>query len=843
MASRFHIIRVDPDLPEPLRRLRDLAMNLRWTWHAETRTLFRNIDPDLWREVKGNPVLMLARVPRDRLASLAHDAAYLERVDHAHHELLAYLSRPAWFQESHPDWGEARIAYFSAEFGISEALHLYSGGLGILAGDHMKSASDLGLPLVGVGLAYRFGYLTQRVNGDGWQEETFEENDFEAMGLVRETNADGSPLVISLPFPERRLSAWVWRAQVGRIPLILLDTNLPQNSHRDREITQQLYGGGAETRIQQELLLGIGGLRALDALGLTPTVIHINEGHPGFLVLQRWNDVMRRDHVGFEAARLLTAASSLFTTHTPVAAGIDRFDTRLLRPYLEPFAADLGKDVDQVLKWGGDGDGEPGSVFNMALFAIRESGAVNGVSRLHGRIARRMWSAEWPEFLEIEVPIGHITNGVHTETWVGPEMAAVFDLHLAPSWRGGIDPNAWDGIQTARAEELWEAHRAAKRRMIEGLRLRDPRYPTLDPEALTLGFGRRFAPYKRATLLLREPERLKQILTAPGRPVQILFAGKSHPANEEGKQLIQTLWRFTRDTQVRGRIVFLENYDMDLARQLVQGVDAWLNTPRRPYEASGTSGMKAALNGVLNVSIRDGWWDEAYSPEVGWAIGRGEEVADRTRQDELDADALFSLLENDVIPCYYDRDEQGVPRRWTERMRASIRRLAPAMSAHRMVRQYTESYYVPGEARARALREPGVLQEAVAWRERLLAHWPEVRVEQVESPEGASFPAGSNLPLAVRVSLGVIHPGDVVVEVVSGPADAEGRVTPETCTPLKLSGSESGVAVFRGELHLSGPGRRGYAIRVRPVHSLLSVPVETQRAAWFDAFRDESRGE
>jgi starch phosphorylase len=843
MQSRFHIIRVEPDLPEPLRRLRDLALNLRWTWHAETRALFRNIDPDLWREVKGNPVLVLARVPRDRLAALAHDAAYLERVDHAHHELLAYLSRPAWFQEVHRDWGSDRIAYFSAEFGISECLPLYSGGLGILAGDHMKSASDLGLPLVGIGLAYRVGYLTQSVNGDGWQQETFEENDFEAMGLSRETDAEGKPLVISVPFPGREVNAWVWRAQVGRIPLILLDTNVPSNTPGDREITHQLYGGGAETRIQQELVLGIGGLRALGALDLNPTVVHINEGHPAFLLLQRWSDLRAGDGLDLDGARLLTAASTLFTTHTPVPAGIDRFDTRLLRPYLEPFAADLGKSVDEVLAWGGDGESESGSVFNMALFAIRQTGAVNGVSRLHGRVARRMWKSEWPEFLEDEVPIGSITNGVHTETWVGPEMAAVFDRHLAPSWRGGIDPAAWDGIEGARGEELWEAHRAAKRRMVNVLRLRDPRYPTLDPDALTLGFARRFAPYKRATLLLREPERLKQILTAAGRPVQILFAGKSHPANEEGKRLIQALWRFTRDTQVRGRIVFLENYDMDLARQLVEGVDVWLNTPRRPYEASGTSGMKAALNGVLNVSVLDGWWNEAYSPEVGWAVGRGEETPDPGRQDELDADALFSLLENDVIPCYYDRDEHGLPRRWLDRMRASIRRLAPAMSAHRMVREYAEQYYVPGRTKSLALRDGEALGKAVSWRERVLRHWPEVEVKAVETTEGTSFPAGSNLPLTVRVQLGELRTEDVAVEIVTGPADGKGRVSPEHRIPLSLSGTEAGEAVYRGELHLSGPGRRGFAVRVSPAHPVLAVPVETHRATWYEAFRGGDPGE
>jgi len=601
---------------------------------------------------------------------------------------------------------KALTAYFCAEFALSPDLPVYSGGLGVLAGDHLKAADDLRVPLVAVGIAYRDGYFTQRLSPDGWQEEHYENHAPEDLPLTPALEPDGAQVRVSLDLPGRQAWARIWRADVGTVPVVLLDLDIPENAAADRLITRRLYGGDVETRILQEMVLGIGGMRALRALGYRPRAFHLNEGHAAFLLLERIRELVEDEKLPFEEARRRVAATSIFTTHTPIPAGFDLFSPGLMHTYFAHFATRLGLNWETLMRMGRRHPQDDSQPFNMALFAVRNTAYRNGVSRLHGRVSRAMWHEEWPDRTEDAVPIGYVTNGVHGPRWVGPEMAALLDRHLGPGWAHQPERADWARVLDIPDRELWEVRGAARRRLIDVARRRlgetarrlgagdDEAVRAgagLDPEALTIGFARRFAPYKRATLLLREPDRLLALLADAGRPVQFLFAGKSHPANFEGKHLIQEIVHFSRDPAAAGRVVFLENYDLELAAALVQGADVWLNTPRRPQEASGTSGMKAVMNGGLHLSVRDGWWDEGYAPDLGWAIGDGEEAGD---QDALDADSLYRLLETEIIPGFHER-EAGVPVAWVARVKRSLARLSPAMSAHRMVREYAERYYGP----------------------------------------------------------------------------------------------------------------------------------------------------
>jgi starch phosphorylase len=696
-------------LAEIPRSLLDIALNLRWSWDRRSRELLRRLDPEGWEAAGHNPVLLLKQLPPERLDAALADPAFASDLAAASTALREYLDHPRWFDREHPGWTGGPIAYFSAEFGITECLPFYAGGLGTLAGDHLKSASDLGLPFVGVGLTYRSGYFRQVLDQGGWQAEIYEDHDFGDLPLTRERGANGEPVEISVPFPSRPVRVTVWRASVGRVPLFLLDTNLPDNAPEDRDICRHLYGGDVETRLRQELILGIGGVRVLAAMGIRPAVTHINEGHSAFLLLERIHQGMRDRGKSFEEARAAAAAASLFTTHTPVPAGFDLFGPDLFARYLGPFAAEIGVPVETLFQLGVEIRDGGYPVLNMALLALRNSAHRNAVSLLHGKVSRSMWHAEWPGLPDEKVPVGSVTNGVHRKTWVSDEMDALYERHLDRDWGDAVGPAIWTRVDTIPPRELWEARLAAKARFLEFLRPRlraqnerhtgpdvpDPAEAGFSAEALTLGFARRFAPYKRATLLLRDPGRLKRLLTDPERPVQLVFAGKSHPANQAGKELLAAIVRFAREPEVAGKIAFLEDYDVEVARHLVQGVDVWLNTPRRPQEASGTSGMKAVVNGVLNLSILDGWWDEAYAPERGWAIGGRETVPDEWAQDQADAESLYATLEEQVVPAYYRRGEDGLPAEWVWRMKASIRELAPAFGTHRMVREYLETYYLP----------------------------------------------------------------------------------------------------------------------------------------------------
>ncbi|MFY7952702.1 MAG: alpha-glucan family phosphorylase, partial [Armatimonadaceae bacterium] len=727
MPPARHTFTVRPLLPESLSGLRELALNLRWAWDAPTRNLFRALGGDeLWERCGHNPARLIGELSQQQVSTAAADPGFLSRYESVLSDFRAYLSAPTWWSEGHGKSfpSDFRIGYFSAEFGITECLPIYSGGLGILAGDHLKAASDLGLPLVGVGFLYQRGYFRQSINADGWQVENYPVTDFHTLPIVPTDD------VVEVEFPGRVVHARIWKVSVGRLSLLLLDTNLSENAVAVRNIAGNLYGGDNETRIQQEMVLGIGGIRALDATGLRPTVCHLNEGHSSFLTLERIRHLVQEHGLPFDLANQAAAAGNVFTTHTPVPAGFDLFPRDLFVRYFTDYAPRLGIDIQNLFERGRDPSGDP-EKFNMAALAVRHSRQVNGVSRLHGEVSREMAQPSWPDFPLDEVPVGHVTNGIHTPSFLSEEMAGLLAKYGALA-----DPAKIDSIPDS---ELWAVRQVRRRKLVEWARRHletrrkargaaaweiDDARRCLDPDVLTIGFARRFATYKRGDLLLRDVERVKRLVHGDRR-VQFVFAGKAHPRDDAGKQLIQHIVRFASDPDVRGRIVFLEDYDMTMARYLVQGVDVWLNNPRRPMEASGTSGMKVVPNGGLNFSILDGWWAEAFTPEVGWSIGDGTEYSDPGYQDHVEALAVYETLEREIVPQFHDRDASGIPTRWIQRMKASMRTLTPVFSTERMVREYAENVYVPAALRSDSWCADDFARSRslLAWKDRIRSHW------------------------------------------------------------------------------------------------------------------------
>ncbi|NOY77804.1 MAG: glycosyltransferase family 1 protein [Calditrichaeota bacterium] len=849
----IHSFTVVPSLPENLGVLRELAFNLRWSWDHETIELFRRLDRNLWEETGHNPVLLLSRIRQEQLEEAASDAGFMAHYERVGRNLSDYLNdKSTWYRKTYGTDDQVRIAYFSAEFGLTECLPIYSGGLGILAGDHLKSASELGLPLVGVGLLYQQGYFRQYLNADGWQQESYPFNDFYNMPIELEQREDGSPLTVDVAYPGRTVTAQIWRVQVGRVPLYLLDTNIEANRREDQDITDQLYGGDTEMRVQQEMMLGIGGMAALAALNLQPTVCHMNEGHSAFLALERIRRLMETHGLSFAEAREVASAGHVFTTHTPVAAGNDYFAPALMDKYFSDTYRALGLSRKEFLALGrqhAEDDKEP---FCMTILALRLSAHCNGVSQLHKVVARRMWQGIWPGVPEDELPIAAVTNGIHYRSWISKEMASLYDRYLGPVWlERPADQSVWAGIEEMPVEELWRTHERRRERLVafarRRLRLQAERRglsssdravadEVLNPDALTIGFGRRFATYKRATLLLRNPERLIKILDDPDRPVQIIFAGKAHPQDNLGKDLIRQIIHFARTEEARRHIVFIEDYDMDVARYLVQGVDVWLNTPRRLQEASGTSGMKATANGAINLSVLDGWWDEAYSPEVGWPIGLGEEYEDFEYQDEVESNAIYDLLEKEIVPMFYERGRDGLPRRWVARMKSAMRAVCPVFNTNRMVHEYAERFYMPSAehfehlaadqfARAKAL---------ALWKARVRSNWPQVHVETVEAPAVNQFKVGDKVDAKARIHLGNLKPEDVAVELYLGRLNTKGNITDAGTTRMEPVESQSDenylYAASAVPCHKSG--LHGYTIRVMPWHEDLWGPWETGLVAW-----------
>jgi len=848
-VQTFH---VRPMLPERLRALEDLAYNLRWSWEHDTLSLFRRLDRDLWEQTRHNPVLMLGGVSQERLEEAAQDEAFLAHLDRAARDLEDYLvGAGVWHRKAFGASPRPDVAYFSMEFGITECLPIYSGGLGMLAGDHLKSASELGVPMVGVGLLYQKGYFRQYLSAEGWQQESHPVNDFSNMPVKPCHSEQGGPLRVTVDVPGGAVQIRPWRVQVGRVTLVLLDTNLPENTQPFQDITDELYGGDGDMRILQEIVLGIGGMRALGALGLRARVYHMNEGHCAFLSLERIRLLMREQGLSFAEAREVAAASGVFTTHTPVPAGLDVFTPEQMERHFGSFRAELGLSREAFLDLGRIHPGRPTEPFNMAMLAIRTSSRRNGVSRLHGKVSRAMWQEAWPGVPVDEIPIGHITNGVHAQTWISGEMRDLYDRYLGPRWvEEPGDTRVWTRGEQIPGEELWRTHERrrerlvgfARRRLAEQLRQRGAgpaeiaqAEEVLNAEALTIGFARRFATYKRATLLLRDVERLGRILNSTDRPVQIIYAGKAHPRDDEGKAYIRQVVQLAKRSDFRRRVVFLEDYDTTVARYLVQGVDVWLNTPRRPLEASGTSGMKAAFNGALNLSIMDGWWDEAGSSRTGWCIGKGEDYRDLEYQDRVEAGALYELLERDVVPLFYDRGPDGLPRGWIALMKSAMGELCPVFNTNRMVHEYTLSAYRPVRERREQLEADGCrrARDLARWCERVRQSWREVQVVRVETALPAETHVGAEIEVRAWVRTGSLVASDLSVQVYLGRVDENREIVGATSIPMAPEGEPGSEGLlFKVSIPCPTSGTHGLTVRVLPHHEDLSHPHDTGLILW-----------
>jgi len=851
-------------LPDELKSLEAIARNLFWTWNPEYVELFKRIDPNLWSACGHNPVKMLGSVSQSKLESLASNKGFLGELERAAEKLKSYVGSPTWYEQVSAKGTKPLIAYFCAEFGIHECLPIYAGGLGILAGDHLKSASDLGIPLVGVGLMYQKGYFRQYLNVDGWQQEVYVENDFYNMPVELVRKDSGRVLTISVEYPGRCVVAQIWRVKIGRVDLYLLDTNIGANSPGDRMITSSLYGGDRELRMRQEIMLGIGGLKALCAMGLEPTVCHMNEGHAAFMALERIRGLRSGKNMSFEEAVETTRAGNIFTIHTPVKAGLDEFRVELMDKYFGSYFPKLGINRDRFLGLGRMLPEDENEPFKMPILALRLSSYANGVSKLHGEVSRGMWGSLWPGVPLEEVPIKSVTNGVHIKNWVADEINSLYERYIGPSWaEEAADKSIWESVEEIPDEELWRTHQRCKEQLVVFARnrlkaqmQRRGTYHTelnhaeevLDPEALTIGFARRFAQYKRGSLLLRDPQRLTRLLTDSERPIQLVFAGKAHPRDAEGKDIIRHIIHFAMQQEVRRRIVFLEDYDMDMARVLVAGVDVWLSNPRRPMEASGTSGMKAGVNGVLNMSTLDGWWCEGYTPEGGWVIGAGESYDDVDYQDMVESQAIYNMLENEVIPLFYTRSADNLPRAWIRRVKNSIKWIAPRFNTHRMVAEYTRRFYNPSAAKWRYLTAEAMVRAKAfsQWKAEVREAWPQCAVKDVQmevddgqgssalNPKQPQLRVGAGLRVRALVGLGKLRPEDVSVELYHGPVDSWGSIRRGSAVKMEHEkpGEEQGEHWFVGRMRCEQTGQQGVAVRVLPSHEDLVNPYELGLILW-----------
>ncbi|MEO8888995.1 MAG: alpha-glucan family phosphorylase [Jatrophihabitantaceae bacterium] len=840
--------------PAELADLGDIVENLRWSWHPDSLDLLESVDPELWEQSGHDPGRMLGEVSADRLNQLAKERKFLRRLEDVHDDLTDYLTQPRWYQNEQtrsslvagPDGQVASalpssIGYFSPEFGITEVLPQYSGGLGILAGDHLKAASDLGVPIIGVGLLYGSGYFRQSLSRDGWQLEHYPSLDPQGLPITALHGPDGSPTRIALALPGgRTLNAQIWVAKVGRVPLLLLDSDIEENDNAARQVTDRLYGGGAEHRLEQELLLGVGGVRAIRAYcevtgAVPPQVFHTNEGHAGFLGVERIRELVDGYQLSFDEALQAVRAATVFTTHTPVPAGIDRFPRDLVAAHLTGMP---GLPSDRILALGAE---EDPAIFNMAHMGLRLGQRANGVSLLHGEVSRGMFADLWPGFDHAEVPISSITNGVHAPTWMAREILELAEREVGAT--AVADGEGWKAVDQVGDSELWRIRNELRERLVGEVRRRVHASSLVrgmseaelawtasvfDPDVLTIGFARRVPSYKRLTLMLRDPERLRALLLDPERPVQIVIAGKSHPADDGGKQLIAQMVKFADEADVRHRIAFLPDYDIGMARYLYWGVDVWLNNPLRPLEACGTSGMKSALNGGLNLSIRDGWWDEWFDGENGWAIPTADGVSDPDRRDDIEATALYDLIENSVTPRFYDRDRKGVPARWVQMVRHTLKTLGPKVLATRMVTDYVQRLYAPAAASARRMTADdfAAAKSLAQWRSQVLAAWPGVRVLYVDSQLAGDAELGGALNLRAEVALNGLSADDVDVQAVYGAADTDDVLSEVGAVSLKAVESNDGSLWFEGQVPLERTGSFGYTVRVLPSNEALAGPAE-----------------
>jgi glycogen phosphorylase len=847
---------VSPSLPSQLAPLQDLAHNLYWDWNIEIKDLFRRLDRDLWESTRHNPVAMIAQVSQARMQEVASDDGFLAHMERATTALNDYLHSRDWYKKHHGtvenEQSKPCFAYFCAEFGLVDCLPIYSGGLGVLAGDHLKSASDLGIPLVGVGLLYQQGYFAQYLGADGWQQERYPLNDFYNMPLHLERKADGSELRIAVEYPKRVVYARVWRVQVGTVPLYLLDTNIEPNSPYDQDITDALYGGDLDTRIHQEIMLGIGGFRALQALGYQPSVYHMNEGHSGFLILERLRVLMQQEKLTFAEAKQVAMSSQIFTTHTPVSAGFDLFPPDKAMYYVGHYASAYGVGREEFLGLGRENTGDLDSPFSMAALAMKTASFVNGVAQLHGAVSREMFQNMWPEVPLNEIPITAITNGVHARSCVAKSNQELFDRYLGEDWaEKPADDHLWQKVQSIPDEELWRNHEHCRSEMVVFARDRIVSHlqdrgataaemqhvrDSLDPGVFTIGFARRFATYKRATLFLRDLDRIKKILAGDNkqRRVQFVIAGKAHPKDIPGKELIQRIVQFTREENMTS-VVFVPDYDIYVSRLMVSGCDIWLNTPRRPREASGTSGMKAAMNGLPNVSILDGWWDEADYIRTGWPIGHRETYQDETYQDDVEANAFYDLLEKEVVPMFYDRDSEGIPRRWVAKMKDAISLNAPRFNTSRMLRDYADQGYVPANKRQVIMGANHYQngKEMAQWKAHILENWYGLKIKAVDATAPEQLSVNQEIQVEAKINLGKLQATDVRVEVYQGSIDShDGKITDAKTSVMTSTTTAGGETTYTGTISYQASGLQGFSVRVLPNHPHLSNPHELGLIHW-----------
>ena len=850
----FNKITVNPQLPKRIGKLSEIANNLWWSWNTEFLKLFKMIDIDLWETVQKNPVKFLKLVSQERLEQATNNNAFLKQYDSIVENFESYMnSKNTWYAKKYPNNENDLIAYFSAEYGLDQILSIYSGGLGILSGDHLKSASDLGIPLVAVGLLYKNGYFHQKINGYGQQETEYVKIDIDTMPISPVKNEKGEDVVIYLKLPKRRLYLKIWQINVGRVKLYLMDSDIDENNEEYRDITTNLYGGDQEMRISQEIVLGMGGVRLLKTLGLTPTVYHMNEGHSSFLTFELIKNTIKEKELSFEMARDIVSSQTVFTTHTPVPAGNDIFPINLIEKYFKDYWNRFGISKEEFLELGMKPNPEEGSGFNMGILALKIAGKKNGVSKLHGAVSRELFAEVWPEISPDESPIGYVTNGIHTCSWLAPNLKQLYNKYLTPYWQDNIHKNEiWENIKNIPDEELWKEHMARKEKLMDitknniTTRLRRCGYhyneinsitSKLNSEALTIGFARRFATYKRATLLFRDLERITQILNNENRPVQIIMAGKAHPKDKEGQDLIKYIHELSMKPQFKGKLFLLENYNMEISRYLISGVDIWLNTPRRPMEASGTSGEKASVNGVINFSILDGWWAEGYNQENGWAIGTDKDYDNHELQDNDDSNSIYNTLENKIIPMYYDKDERGISTKWMQYMKNSIISTGGNYSTARMLVDYTEKLYMPlVNIHNKFYKDLAMVGEFNEWKRQLYRDWNGIIIKEENNYNNISVNAGEKIEVRCEVELPNIELDNIEVQVYYGRIKENGIVEKIEVIPMKLVNldPEKRKYNYEAEIKLQTGGNYGYTFRAMPKHEMLLDSENLNLVKWIE---------
>ena len=851
----FNRITVNPQLPKRIGRINEIANNLWWSWNTDFLRLFKMIDIDLWERCNKNPVKFLKAVAQDKLEVASKDVQFLKEYDKVVTDFDGYMnSKNTWFSAKYPENKGDLIAYFSAEYGLDQTIAIYSGGLGILSGDHLKSASDLGIPLVAVGLLYKNGYFNQRIDKYGMQQAEYRDLDLYDLPINPVKDIDGNDLMIYIKFPRRRIYLKVWEINVGRIKLYLMDSDIDLNNDEDRDTTARLYGGDQEMRIRQEIILGMGGVNLLRRLGLTPTIYHMNEGHSAFLNLEVIKNIIKEKQVSFEVARDIASSKTVFTTHTPVPAGNDIFPIGLVEKYFKDFWPRLGLSREEFLKLGMKPQEGLDSGFNMGIFALKIAGKKNGVSKLHGEVSRELFSDVWPHIAPSESPITYVTNGVHTCTWLAPKLKDLYNKYLIPYWQDNIHEDyVWEKIKTIPDDKLWKVHMDRKAKLIalvkenvtrrlrrEGVSYDEIVEATskLNPEALTIGFARRFATYKRATLIFKDLERITQILNDENKPVQLIFAGKAHPADREGADLIKYIHEISMKPQFKGKIFILENYNIEISRYMVSGVDIWLNNPRRPMEASGTSGQKASVNGVVNFSVLDGWWAEGYNQKNGWSIGTNKEYSSYEEQDRADSESIYYTLENKIIPTYYDKDKDGISKGWMELMKNSIMSTGGKYSTARMLVDYTNQLYMPlCNLTKKYYNDLNKVTEYNAWKQNMYASWKDVQIEQLENnADNITVDAGTSIDVKCSVVLPNIDPGSVRVEVYYGKFLEDGTVQDVKIIPMKMDGKEeeNKKYYYTAKIDLSSGGNYGYSFRVMPQNEMLLDSANMDLVKWIE---------